>query len=384
MKIMYFFIYLYLLLKPFYIFKSGGIQPSDLFLVLALLLLLISKKRNEIRRVLSSNLKYIIFIICVVLINSIYYIIYNNSRFVLSTLYYIFIFIGILLFSFVFNEKGRKKIVSKILKIDIIMQLIIYFLGFGRIYVGTRYMGTFNDPNQFGYFIFICYMFIYLISLDTKETKGNIFFLLISIFLIFKCASTGMLLGITVFLILQIIDILRKIFYFINKNKVKIFVTIIFFVPIFLIILLINNNNNFINIKNSFMMSRVMEKFSRVDNTNESNMSLYEERGYDKFVYYPQYILYGSGEGEYNRFVKARHQGEIHATFPSILFYYGIFPFIILLSWIYDKIRKANIKVLIPLFALFIESFTLLNQRQVLFWVLILFISYLPSKNCEN
>ena len=97
-------------------------------------------------------------------------------------------------------------------------------------------------------------------------------------------------------------------------------------------------------------------------------------------IFYPQYILYGSGEGEYTRFTKTYHQDEIHATLPSILFYYGIIPTLILLSWVYSKIKKASIKTLIPLISIFMESFTLLNQRQVLFWILILFVSFTTVK----
>ena len=132
---------------------------------------------------------------------------------------------------------------------------------------------------------------------------------------------------------------------------------------------------------NFLIVSIITEKISKINNKNDNNVSLIKERGYDRFIYYPQYILYGSGEGEYTRFKKTYHQDEIHATFPSILFYYGFIPTLILLSWLLDKIKNANVKTLIPLIAILIESFTLLNQRQVLFWVMILFVSYTRINN---
>lgn len=379
MSIIYYCLYIYLLLKPFYIFRSGSIQPADFFLIIAFIFLLtIKDKRLKINEIVEKNYKFLLFTICTFAINLIYYTIYLNSKFILSSLYFLFNFFAIILFSLVFDDEGSTKNIGKIMKINIIIQLVIYICHLGKWYGASRYMGTFNDPNQFGYFILMSYMFIYLISIKCKEKKGNTLFLFIVIFLILKCASTGMLVGIIIFLILQFIDILRNFVTFLKKNMVKIIGLLIFAVPILVIFLLINEQYNFVKTDKLLIISRMNEKINRVDSTNKtSDISLIKERGYDRFVYYPQYILYGSGEGEYNRFTKTYHQDEIHATFPSILFYYGLIPTVILLSWVYQKIRKANTSVLIPFIAIFIESFTLLNQRQVMFWLIILFISFI-------
>jgi hypothetical protein len=47
-------------------------------------------------------------------------------------------------------------------------------------------------------------------------------------------------------------------------------------------------------------------------------------RGYDRIVNYPEYILCGAGEGAYERFRSALFGSEIHSSFGTLLFCYGI------------------------------------------------------------
>ena len=54
------------------------------------------------------------------------------------------------------------------------------------------------------------------------------------------------------------------------------------------------------------------------------------------------------------------------------MFYYGIVPFFILMYWVYLNLKGLKLKQYIPYIAILIESFTLLNQRQLLFWWMIL------------
>lgn len=384
MNLVYFCLYLYLLLKPYYIFKSGSIQPADIIMFIGFLLFLVSKNKEKFLKIISSNYKFIVFVICTFIINGLYFINYFKYSFLISSLYYLFNFMAIVLFTIAFDNEEATKRIGKILKINLLIQLLLIITRTGRYYGSIRYMGTFNDPNQFGYFILISYMFIYLISLKYNNNKGNVFFLLISIYLIIECASTGMFVCITIFLLLQLFDIINHFSKFLKRYKNKIVIGSFILLPILLIFFVINSNYNYIDFSNILIITRIEEKIKKFDGESSSDVSLIKERGYDRFIYYPQYILYGSGEGEFTRFDKTFHQGEIHATFPSILFYYGIIPTFILLKWVYDKIKKINLKILIPLIALFAESFTLLNQRQALFWVLIIFSSSFIRENSTN
>ena len=380
MKLFYFLIYLYLILKPYYFWESGTLQIGDMFLVLAfgLFLLFSLRKKSIINENVKKNKYYAYFLIMVIIINFIYYFTNNDKTFMISSLYYIFNFIIIVLFSFLLDDYKFINGMNKIMKINLIIQLFLCVFGIGKQWKGTfRYSGTFNDPNQFSYFILISYCYIYIFA-QKFECKNNIFlYLIISLYLIIRSSSTGMLLGIFVFIILELLNNFRNLPIFLKKNTKKIFISI-YFISLIVIILelyfMINPNkkdnlmNNFKDIK---IFKRITEKINKTE--NEKDNDLWRDRGYDIIFASPSYLIYGAGQGGYGRSIPIiGHGGEIHATFPSILFYYGFFPTIVLIYWIYLKLKKIDLDVLIVYIALLAESFTLLNQRQALFWIIIL------------
>lgn len=378
------FLLIYLLLKPFYLFSSGGLQIADAFLILSFGLLLLSlkihkKTRREFMDIIRSNGLFLLFVSLTLAINTIYFLYIGEFRFILSSLYFIFNLLAILTFSSFYRDKVFLQNVSKVFKFNLILQLIIFLTGMGRYYSPDRYMGTFNDPNQFGYFILISFFFIYIIKILLSKKENNTLFLLLSIFLIFQCASTGMLLGVALFIVLISVYHLRKnlriTYQKIRKAIYAVSLIILLLIPALMIALHYPINSNSresddLNTSQS-VLKRVSDKFSKAE--GDSDITIWEDRGYDIITKYPVYILYGAGEGAYTRFSLATNnfESEIHATLPSILFYYGIVPFLILLRWLYLKLKDSDPRILIAIVAIFAESFTLLNQRQSLFWMII-------------
>ena len=389
MNVISLLMYCYILLKPYYLFKSGGLQISDIVLLIAffLFLILTVKNKKKITTEIIENKEYLIFAICTLIVNILYFVVYLKFKFVLSSLYYFFFFFVMILFSFCYkNNKHFGSIVSNLFKVNLIIQLLIYLLGLGRHYGIYRYMGTFNDPNQFAYFVLLSFSYIYLFDLTLKQNGRNFVYLLISVYLIYCSVSTGMLMGISVFVILYIVSIVKNFKQYIINNKVKLL--IITFMLFFGIIFLVINKSSLsiFNLRDTTMFSRVTDKFNRISskNTNDHLWSVWQERGYDKLWIYPQYMLYGSGEGEYDRFILSAHSNEIHATLPSILFYYGIIPFLIILKWFYKKLKRVPFNLLIVYLALLMESFTLLNQRQALFWTIFMMAPQLSKSYAQN
>lgn len=60
--------------------------------------------------------------------------------------------------------------------------------------------------------------------------------------------------------------------------------------------------------------------------TDFSN-SIIADRQLDKLLLYPEKMLYGAGQGAFERFTRASGTNEVHSTLPGILFYYGAVPF---------------------------------------------------------
>lgn len=369
---------IYLLLKPYYIFSSGSLQIGDIILTVAFILYLLkNRKKSIIKDTVKRNKKYILFVLLTFVVNGIYYFAYYKYKFIISSLYYVFNLFIIMLFTEFINDDKKLVIMKNIVRFNIIAQLGIFALGLGRYYAPTRYMGTFNDPNQFAYYIFTSYLMIHLISIKTNEKRGDFLFLLLSILLIVFSSSTGMTLGIGLFLILELYNIVLKLPAIIKKNFGKIFAIVLTSLLIISVIGIFMDRDKINYIANSLndltIVTRIKDKFSRIDfETKDSELTIWEERGYDKIYNQPYVILYGAGEGEYGRF-NAAHDGELHATLPSILFYYGIIPTCILISWMFSYMKKQKFDVTIVYVAMLIESFFLLNQRQAYFWILIIF-----------
>lgn len=382
-------IYAYIFFKPFYLFSSGGIQISEIFIVIAFLLTLVEKiPKDGVTKKMLKDLKILfIFILCVIIINFIYFDIYQNIEFLISTVQYILIFMGIYVFANKISDKKVLKNIYKITKINLIIQLLIYLTGMGRAYDAFRYMGTFNDPNQFGYFIVLSAAFLYVIEDVLKIRKRAVVMYLISLILIFASASTGMLMAMTILFVLHIIRRIKSIIKWISKNLGKIFVTAICIMAVILVIVSNVDLKNLVieTLEQSIQNMTIAERLQgKIDKAESSNSSLIEERGIDKLIKYPQYLIYGSGQGYFDRFTKAAFQIEVHSTLPGIWLYYGIVPLIILLIWIYESIKKVRLKYMIPYIALLIESFTLYNQRQLLLWIIIIMANLLREEKEEE
>jgi len=389
MRFVYIFTYLYLLLRPYYLFKSGSLQISDFFLIGAFfLLLLISKRKKNISNIIKENKHFMFFVAFVFVINLIYFLIYSDQKFLLSTLYIIFNMLSIIVFSCCMKEEKFLVNTKKIFQINMVLQLIFNFFNIGRMYGTIRYMGTFNDPNQFGYYILLSFMFIYLINMklnDKHKKLQNILFFIIGLYLIIQSASTGMLLGYFSFLLFLMIFNIKNIFQYIYKNFKKIFLIFIFGGLLSFSIFFTNIPNILLKSDTDLVIiDRIIAKFDKMDNDTEGTNApgLLEERGYDRILKHPYVIFYGSGEGVYGRY-ESYHDDEIHATLPSILFYYGIIPTLFIIIWMKKKIKGIPLSALAVYFAIIIESFTLLNQRQVLFWILFVLADFLKLQK-EN
>lgn len=373
MKLAQYSFLIFIFLKQFYIFNSGAVQPGDLFLLISLLFIVVTKKKSLI----ISKIDYylLVFLFFVILINFTYHFIYLKIEFIMSTLYYIFSFLLVIVFRNLLQEGNFINQLLNVLKINLITQFFILILGIGEYYCDVRYMGTFNDPNQFAFFIYITLM-LSILGAKLIEKKVNIIYYLITLIMIFESGSTGMLLAMGSFLgiytILNLFVKSHKKLYKLNFRFLKIIP--FSFITIFSLIILIEYKEEiFKTINDAPILQRVEQKLNKVE--NENNEGLIEDRGLDKLLFYPEKMILGAGQGYYSRFDKVNHKGEIHSTLPSILFSYGIFPTMILIMWFYKNIKKIPIEIYAIFISLTLESFTLLNQRQPFFWMLFVLAS---------
>ena len=87
----------------------------------------------------------------------------------------------------------------------------------------------------------------------------------------------------------------------------------------------------------------------------------------------PSYLLYGAGEGGFDRFTLASQVNEIHCCLFSVMFCYGLIPTSCLLVWLGRKLQRIDAAMACAVIGLLVESFFLVNYRQPMFWMILLY-----------
>ncbi len=348
--------------KQFYLLPSGNLQIGDILMLCSFLWHFLVEKKGllYIHKDEYYLLGYFLFI---TVINSVYYIIYRDIGFMKSTLYYIFN-IMILLVFIVFIRENMECFLNalrKILQCGLIMQLVIFLGGFGRWYASNRYEGTFNDPNQYGVYIFFSVLIIYITGCIFE--KKNWLWMLLGFFLILPSASMGMLVGYFAF---------GVSFFIVNNYKTspkKVLVVLV--VLVILILLLIGIWAGYIKtpefISDLSIYKRFFEKLERLSGNSQVG-SILSDRGWERVLDSPEFLLFGSGEGRYDRFGTNL---EIHSSILGPVFYYGVLPFMLFVCWGIQKFKGLEKRCYCVYVALLVESFFLVNTRQPMFWMII-------------
>ncbi len=377
--------YLFLLAKPFYLLPSGSFQIADGCLMLAFVSLIFSYRGSF--EIVKTDLFFVCFVVCAGIVNSLYGLCYQSISFFTYTLYYIFNIASVLTFRSLATRDEFVANCAIMLRLGLLIQLIVFAAGEGRYFDDTRYMGTFNDPNQMGFFVFSSILFLH-ISARKHMAKRSLADDLIAIFLVLQTSSTNMIVGLCVLYLICVVvkcsesDIWRKITA----------CCAVFFLAFALIAAPLSLKDDAKIVSSDSQISnaigRITEKLEKVIDPKGSgyDSSILIDRGADKLMIYPEKILYGAGEGFWDRFELAYATNEIHSTVLGILFYYGVGPFVLLAIWVILNLRQCSFRSRTLLFylPLLFECFFLANQRQPLLWMLIVLASVSPSSKERN
>lgn len=343
---------IYFLLKPFYIFDSGTLQPGDFFLVLSFAFLVYENKKG----LRHEDQIFVAFLICVFTINFIYFFIYHGSEFLKSCLYYVFNFIVILCFrNFMYNRKWLDAL-GMVCKLNLLIQLGIFLIHKGNYWEGTyRYMGTYTDPNQMGFAVISTLSILFLL-----KDKWKYLFVLIAAVLVVLTSSGGMLITLCMLVALDSVLMLKRAMDNGGISYTLLFIIILGIGAVIMLFML-----DIIHI--DWDHFRISDKL----NSNKSVLqSFINDRALNVTQEHPEYFLFGYGEGF--SFPRYGHSEELHSTWISLCYYYGVLPFCILLAWIYSNVRHIKLEVAPVYCAVFFEAFTLANHRQASFWMIIL------------
>lgn len=355
---------LYIITCPFYVFDSGLPQPSDGIAVIGILYVLISGKMTPLFKM--KVLKRLIqFVGLVVLINIAYYLFYEvngiDNKFYFPPLFYIF---NMLFFSMILiflNKDFSKKV--NILSFAVLCSLFVQ-VALGIVHVGTgRSSLFFNNPNQLGYYSLVSLSIF--AALPSKYRSNKIITLaavLMSAYLILLSGSRAALLGVALLGIIVFV-----------KEGFKIKASSIFFILIVAIL------GWYFASQNLFVDKQIKSIRQRNEEKTLQGVSEWQVRGYDRFYLYPEYILFGAGEGMYDRF-RSYQQLEMHSGPGTILFSYGILGLLLFISFLKYIVKRNVLFNILLLTPVFLYNFTHQGFRDSLFWILLAGIFIVSEK----
>ena len=199
--------YIAVFLKQFYLLPSGSIGIADLFFTAACVMTFYGAWKKRTKLFYREDIPWAIFLIFAAIINGIYYVRTANREFPLHTMYWIYSVCLIWMFRTLYSEDFMRGL-CWVCRINMVFQLLVLFSGHGRYFReswgGARFMGTFNDPNQFAFFIFTVMLVLFMgyrrKAIYTAKTRIGFWgMFLLGAFLIGKAKSTGMFVGLLVF-----------------------------------------------------------------------------------------------------------------------------------------------------------------------------------------
>lgn len=217
----------------------------------------------------------------------------------------------------------------------------------------VRESAFFENPNQLGRAaVFILAVFS-LIQYKTKVIPNSIFILsnIIALYLSIASLSRAAMAAVVLLLLINLI------FWF-KPTLIAIIISLFFLLL-------------FMTFQTKDSVNRLNEVSFRFIEENEGYNKL-QNRGYVRFIKYPEYILFGAGESKQIRFDKNNY--EFHSTFGNILFSYGIIGFLLFLLFFKDCFIPIKLEIVF-LLPFLVHSLSHNDIRNIYFWLfIVLFI----------
>lgn len=366
-------ILLYFALKPLYFGASGFLQISDMVLLASLAFLIFRVKGHiAFDRESSPVIKlYLFMLVYQCLINGIWTIVTGDKSLNRHDLYYIFNFLAFAECLFIGQRVGIDAI-KRAMGVGSFAAVLITAIGL-IIYSGpaSRSTGFFNNPNQLGYFAVIMLTVIALCK-DRLSKVQIVTIFVISAWSVVVSLSKAAILAYFVEVIVLIL------FYQENRSVKRLILEFVLLAAAgAAIYLLFFSNINFGSSNKTILQMRNRILYMSEENDSE----LAYGRGYARVLEVIPNIVWGEGEGAYDRFI-VKHGTEVHSTFASLLTCYGLiglFGYIVIFKKCMGK-GKQFIQSLVVLSGLFLYAITHNGIRNTLLWM----IMALLLMNCSK
>ncbi|HTJ46697.1 MAG TPA: hypothetical protein VL463_31540 [Kofleriaceae bacterium] len=343
----------YLVLFPFYVFKSGVPQPGDM-LVIFMLPLAVRGWSSRLNRFAVRSLRALaLFTGWVFFINYAYAIgmgrfgLFGKETFILVPIFYLYnaiVFFVVL----VFYERYGARFLWLTLHVVLAcacLQVVISFVLAGA---HGRGMLFFNNPNQLGFYALLSASILAYgrRRLGFGAVKAAVG-LLACTYLTLLSASKAALLG----------TALLVAFTVFSNPRTLILATVASLALLF---------------AGGPVADALDRAQARIDAQDQQQYGFLEQRGYDRITNHQEYWLLGAGEGGLDRFADTTVIGdhELHSAAGTIFFCYGIVGTSFFLFFLFRLVQGASIRNAIMLIPALSYSLAHQGMRFTLLWVL--------------
>jgi len=349
---------LYFITKPIYLFPSGGPQISDAFAFLALLLVAVDGKFELLPDFRKPTSALTVFVIYTFTVNAFWAVFFFDDKLLIKCVFYLYnlaIFLMFLHFTGKYQDRFLKWVALSLL--ISVLSMVILSLAMPSL-GGHRRMITFNNPNQLAYWTLLSACIFAACAHRVK-----IHYLL----------SVAFYLGI---LYLSFLSLSKAAM----AATVALLVTVFWKKPQILFVAIACSVLVLFTVQDGAILDNLYQRVSHIQNDDDLI-----KRGYDRLWTYPEYLIFGSGEGAFERFSSLRTK-EFHSTMGTILFSYGIVGLAAFLLFIFRTWRAVRLFH----FCLFIPPFLygVAHQglRFSLLWILFaaILIGRVEASNTET
>ncbi|MBW6473092.1 MAG: O-antigen ligase family protein [Anaerolineaceae bacterium] len=349
---------LFIIITPFYFWRSGVPQIAD-FVLMLLVITFFIRKRFVISGISASRnflLTGFIFSFYVVFVNLIWALILSSTDlFLLRSSYYIYN-ISVCIIVIGLYADYREQFIEftyKLIWASLTIQCILYLILGG--FSGLRTTIFFNNPNQLGYFALLAACIILFAS---SRIQIKLFFvisgLIFAFFLIAASQSRGAILA---FLGLVLLFLMSKGRKDIKKKVYSVFIiAVLLFVIIYQTTTLIQDNP---------LIQTIQRRIESIGSRPTDSL---EGRGYHRITDYPEYWIFGAGEGEFSRFGS---RVEFHSTIGNIQVSYGIIGSFLFFLILFFSLKNDHFINWYSVVTILFYGLTHNGIRNSLFWILL-------------
>lgn len=334
---------LFMVTGIFYLLPAGGPQISDLMMVAILGVATV----HGLLRLRGPSLTLFVFVVYSFVVNAVWGFWLGGLSFYLASLYLTYnLMIFVLFVAFLERDPQRfGRLVMWAALIALAIETAYLLAGLGAT-SGPRRMGTFTNPNQLSY-MGICFGGVVLIF--AHRTRAGLWVQGLGLGLAWIVVLYGLskaAIGAMVLMTGMVALRVEKLHY-----------TLIAGLAVAALVMTV-------------FQEQALEAYARMDAIGEDGDDNLAKRGYDRIWNEAEYLLFGAGEGMFARHDSA-WRGELHSTFGTLLFCYGIVGFAIICTFFAQIMARRPFEFVAFVVPMFVYSLTHQGLRFTPFWILL-------------